>query len=285
MKNKILQFIRSADNLDNSTKISFLLGKKLKMNVELFLVIESQYTLNFQMAQPLKTGISGFQYDALMEEQKIRKAEKSIQSFLTDNKDIEGFEVKFNITTGIADLLLIDKSKEADTFLMVLNEVPGPENDFILKTYKNVLETAHCPVLKLPADYQKGTFVKILYATDYKDEDIPTLTKLSEIAKPLNAEITALHITYNKDLEEKLKSNSFEATIHEKVGYSNINLKIQYSENIEEGINDFAKESDTDLIVLLKENKNFFEKLFQDSPSKKILSKSELPVLVFHEER
>jgi nucleotide-binding universal stress UspA family protein len=48
-------------------------------------------------------------------------------------------------------------------------------------------------------------------------------------------------------------------------------------------LNDYALLIKADLIVVLKENKSFFERIFKSDPAKKIIKKSMLPVLVFHE--
>lgn len=50
-----------------------------------------------------------------------------------------------------------------------------------------------------------------------------------------------------------------------------------------EYINDTAVDIQADLIVLLKENRSFLEKIFKASSTAKIIKKARLPLLVFHE--
>jgi len=50
-----------------------------------------------------------------------------------------------------------------------------------------------------------------------------------------------------------------------------------------EFLNDFALENNADLIVLLKKNKNYLEKLFGSSFTKNVIRKTKIPVLIFKE--
>jgi len=68
------------------------------------------------------------------------------------------------------------------------------------------------------------------------------------------------------------------------VGYDKISFAVREDENVVEGIMDYARNGNFDLIVLLKENRNFLQRLFTRSDSNKILSESDVPVMVFHEE-
>jgi nucleotide-binding universal stress UspA family protein len=70
-------------------------------------------------------------------------------------------------------------------------------------------------------------------------------------------------------------------------GYSNISLKTLREQNghhIIELINSYASRTQTDLIVVLKENKNFLERIFHQSSSEKMVAESDKTILVFHEE-
>jgi nucleotide-binding universal stress UspA family protein len=48
-------------------------------------------------------------------------------------------------------------------------------------------------------------------------------------------------------------------------------------------INDYSSDIDANLVVMLKENRHFLERLFKPSSTKKLIKEAKLPVLVFHE--
>jgi len=86
-------------------------------------------------------------------------------------------------------------------------------------------------------------------------------------------------------VEEKIKEAGFMDMVHSKTGYRNISvisLNEKDHENSAKLINDYALTNDADLIVVLKENKNFFSRLLKPSATKKIIKEARLPVLVYY---
>ena len=74
--------------------------------------------------------------------------------------------------------------------------------------------------------------------------------------------------------------------IKEKTGYANITIR-SYIEpdghEIPDIINEAASEMNADLIVALKENRHFLDRIFKASSTRKIIEHAKLPVLVYHE--
>jgi nucleotide-binding universal stress UspA family protein len=136
----------------------------------------------------------------------------------------------------------------------------------------------------LPNQVLFKPFKHIIYATNYNKADIPVLKKLSAFAKLFNAEITALHVTDSLDFEEKVKNMGFKNILKEKTNYP-INVQVlveQKNEDTSAIINSFAKSANADIIVMLKQNKSFFERVFKGSATKKLINKTNLPVLIYH---
>ena len=65
------------------------------------------------------------------------------------------------------------------------------------------MSEAACPVLIMNEKLTLDSIENILYATNYHKEDIPSMKKLSELASIYDAEITALHITRDKDFDDR----------------------------------------------------------------------------------
>jgi nucleotide-binding universal stress UspA family protein len=55
------------------------------------------------------------------------------------------------------------------------------------------------------------------------------------------------------------------------------------NQDITEILNKEAAEINADLIVVLQENKNFLERIFEGSFTKELINQTQIPVLVFHE--
>ncbi len=151
-----------------------------------------------------------------------------------------------------------------------------------------IIRNVNCPVWIVPEGITYKSFSEILYATDYHEEDIPNLKILAEFASRFPANITAVHISSNDGFEERVKGEGFASMIREKTGYNMISLKVLKETSGEPLVNElhnFALMMDADLIVLLRENRGFIDRLMHGSRSEKIARQTSLPVLIYNEAR
>lgn len=189
----------------------------------------------------------------------------------------------------------IDVSAEAGTMSIVVNQLvsnnkahmlvtEGDEDGEFFMSELDVISKANCPGWVIPSGMTYKPYKKIIYATDYKEADITTLKKLIALTENFSPEITALHITDSKDFEEKTMQKGFKDMVTKETSYDKILVKTEKEDkSFEETINDTAINTNADLIVFLKENKGFIEKIFTSSSTKKVIKNAKLPVLVYHE--
>ena len=152
----------------------------------------------------------------------------------------------------------------------------------------NIIRKVKCPVWIVPEGIAYKPFSEIIYATDYHEEDIPNMKKLARFAAIFPAGITAVHIAGNPCFEEKVKGAGFLEMIKKETGYDMVSFKVlpeKKGEPLVEELHNFALMMDADLIVLLRENRGFFDRLIHGSRSEKIARETRLPVLIYNEER
>lgn len=283
MKQKIIQFVRSTENLEKVIDSAIPLVNALDLELNLVMVLETRNAYYYPMTSTLNTSLETYQFEKMRNDQ-MEKEKKSFEKVIRKKqKENKNPVISYEIKEGATDMILIDMSEDPETYLIMISESHEPEQGFIINTYLNIVERASCPILKIPKNYHLADLKRILYATDYKEEDISTLTRLASIAAPFKGIITALHITDSVDLEEKLKSHGFESSLHDKVGYDRIHFAIREEKNVVRGILEYAEKGEYDLIVLLKENRNFLQRLFTRSESNRILSEATIPVMIYHE--
>jgi nucleotide-binding universal stress UspA family protein len=177
------------------------------------------------------------------------------------------------------------ENQEAD-MVMLKEYAKGKSTEFIRESNIEIIRKTHCPIWIIPEGVSYKAFNNIVYATDYHEEDIPALKKLSDIASVFKARITAFHLTENIDFEERIKSTGYSDILIEKVGYDKITMKLVPEEEgteIAENILKFASGSEAGLIVLMKEDKGFLERIFTTSTTRKLAKHIKLPMLVYHE--
>jgi len=206
---------------------------------------------------------------------------KDAKSKISANVSID-FSTEFGVKYLLAKELV--SANKAD--IVVLE---GQKNEsFWTQTSSNmeIIRNVECPVWIIPNALVYEPFTEIVYATDYKEEYITGLRKLITLTDQFSPNITALHVTDSDDFEEKVRKAGFLEMLKKRVAYDKLSIKIlneSGNNDTAEILNDYALSIKADLIVVLKENKSFFEQIFKSEPAKKIIKESMLPVLVIHE--
>jgi nucleotide-binding universal stress UspA family protein len=194
--------------------------------------------------------------------------------------------IDYSADLGVTAQIINDLVTESKADMVVLEG--QKDESFWAQTPNNmeIIESVDCPVWIIPDGLLYEPFTEIVYATDYKEEDIIGLKRLTALTQHFSPFINALHITDSIDFEEKVKKAGFLEILQEQVSYKQLTLKAMADNNnsdITELLNAYAKLVKADLIVVMKENRTFFERIFQSDPAKEIIKKTSFPVLVFHE--
>jgi len=150
-------------------------------------------------------------------------------------------------------------------------------------TTKHLLEKSPCPILSIPEDTSYTQIETIVYATDFEDEDIGAVNKLTEIAEPLNAKIKIVHVS---SLEEPLgidEKKEIESKIHKYIKYSNIELDIIYSDAIFKDLKLYFGKANANIIAMLERESNGGpSKVFYRDLVKKMESYGRIPLMSFN---
>lgn len=194
-------------------------------------------------------------------------------------------QIKYFTKQGISNHVIEEFTNKSKYDFVVL--ATSSENDSqINERNMDVIKHTDRPIWIIPEDATYKQLKSIVYATDYNEEDIETMRKITGFAEKTAAKITALHVNDNLDFEEKVKNKGFTDILIEKVGYRNLEVSSMVQKqdgSLSDTIIDFSKLVHADLIVILKENKGFFERLFASSNTKMIMNKTEIPVLIFQQ--
>lgn len=218
----------------------------------------------------------------------VQIAKNIIDQHLDDFKNIIPNDISIStiVKVGMSNAIIKDFIDENSANMVVLES--SGNNNFWVEVSSNmgIIESVDCPVWVIPKNAKYKPFRDIIYATDYLEADVPTLKKLVYLTNNYLPKITALHITENLDFEEIIKKAGFLDVVRKETAYDNINIEAINAfrdSSIAEVINDYTSQVKGDLVVVLKENQNFLERIFKSQPSEKIIKNLDLPVLIFHE--
>lgn len=153
---------------------------------------------------------------------------------------------------------------ETDFVVIGTHGMNGFRNFFLGSHTWDVMEKSQVPVLAIPKDALFTGIKNIVFATAYREGEIPGIHFLVKIAEQFNASLTVLHISNNvafKEFELKV-FETFSAEVKSKIAYSKLNLRLVHYNTIIEGLNDFCMQEKADWLVMSPEKPFFIEKIF-----------------------
>lgn len=142
----------------------------------------------------------------------------------------------------------------------------------------DVAENSHVPVLAVPESANTNLPLRIMFLSDYFDQDITVAEEVIDFAKKFDAIVYFVHIAKGEDFEKEILE-IFEKKIREKNNYQGLHFDLAFGTNVLEGIESYAKSNNIDLLVSVKRKRNFIQKFFSKSITKEMLFHTKIPVL------
>ena len=184
------------------------------------------------------------------------------------------------LTNYISDLI---EEHSIDMIVMGTKGASGLSGILLGSNTAEVIEKCSCPVLAVPSETWFKKPGKIVFATNYADNDFQTLYLLAEMFKPFNPEIIVLHVEINGDHKtENRMLEWFKGQVLTNIPYDNFSFQLTKGADVEHTVNNFILENDIELLSVSNRKRNFFDKLTSRSLSKKLAYHTNMPLLAFH---
>ena len=112
---------------------------------------------------------------------------------------------------------------------------------------------------------------KLVFASDYLEEDKLAIQKVVEWATFFDAEIDLVHISSSQKAIEKALHQTMIDEIKPFVRYDKINFVLKsYRDDLSLGLENYLQVAKGDILVTLSEKKSFFDQIFSKNLSKKM---------------
>ncbi len=154
------------------------------------------------------------------------------------------------------------------------------ERKYIGGKAEKIIQHTHCSVLCVPENINFHGIKRIVYATDYQEEDKLAIQQLIDLAKVLKAEVEILHISHHDDTIDKAMYEEFKRELMSFVNYNKISFNRMVFKQVAEGLNEYMKEKNADLLVLLNKKLNFLESLFHLSLTHHLDKFTDYPLMI-----
>lgn len=216
----------------------------------------------------------------------LNKLKKHVRKIL-DSMGCEPKQVNYECVVregNVAKQITEEVNESYPDFILMGTHGASGFREFVLgsHTWQIIKETA-VPVFALPKDAFFGGIKNIVFATEFREGELPVINYLSQLASRFNARLTVLHITSNvitEEFEKKITAD-FMHEVKTKIDYPDIELRVEHASEVVKGIEDFTERYNADILAMSHERPYFLERIFSpDSTAKKMSLHTKMPLLV-----
>lgn len=261
---------------DNAIRYACGFNKVLKAKIILF----HSYHIPIATDEYSPPGIS---FEDL-KEISIQKLKESKARFEMDFPEA-GFEIEASI--GLASDVIEDAVKRHDVDLIIMGThgASGLRELLMGSITASVMENSSVPVLAIPEDAVFRGMENIVYALDHGQHNVSRLHKIVAFARLFESEIILLH--FSKEAVEGIlddsRINQFRNHVMRDTNYLKFTTRLIEDEDVFLGLNAYLDQFKPDLVALNMRHRNFFEKIFSRSLTKRMAYHSHVPVLALHD--
>ncbi|MFC4872001.1 universal stress protein [Negadavirga shengliensis] len=172
---------------------------------------------------------------------------------------------------ALDNILELGEEKKADLIVMGTEGVNEYKKNFIGTKSSRVVQNAAQDVFIIPRKVFFRPPRKLVYATDYLEEDKLAIQKVVEIAGQFDSEVDVVHVSSQIRATDKALHQSMVTEMLPFVRYEKINFVLKsYRDDPGLGLENYLITAKGDILFTLSSKKSWFEKLFTQNLSKKM---------------
>ncbi|WP_291726093.1 universal stress protein [Bernardetia sp.] len=180
------------------------------------------------------------------------------------------------------------ESYNADLIVMGTKGASGLTEVFLGSVAAKVISDASCPVVIVPEGSQEGTYERIVYGVSMLPEDEEVLDYLQGLASNFKASLEGIHV--EKDAETSAWFDEFKASYDKKIAKKKLSenqfvnfqkLPLAPNQKVEDTLIEYINTNPLTLFVMLRRNRrNFWERIFGTSITKQMAFHANSPLLI-----
>lgn len=174
----------------------------------------------------------------------------------------------------------IAEKQNIDLIVMGTHGTSGFVNDFFIGSNTDkIVRLSEIPVIAVKEEVSKSDFKRIVFAADFDEGVNQAFREIKKVVDVFDAEIHLVRIVTRDDFYFSKPMLEIMEEFAKDEGIKNYKCHIYNAENVQEGINEFARSIDAQMITTATHGRRGLARLFNGSVTGELLSKSSLPVL------
>jgi nucleotide-binding universal stress UspA family protein len=271
---KILVPTDFSDNAGNAARFALELARSMSSTVILYHACRVPVlTSNEMMIAASNTDL----------EHESREQLRALANRLQAETGYSNMDIRTSSGFAVDEIKELVESESIDLVVMGTKGASGLSGILIGSNTADVIGHCQCPVLAIPEEAHFVPPSRIVFATNYADNDFQTLYMLVDMFRSFNPEIQVVHVEekHHGRLDQRM-FDWFEAQVLASIPYDKFSFHLIHADNMEEALNDFLHVSKADILAVATRHRGFFERLTSKSLTRKLAFHSHLPLLAFH---
>jgi nucleotide-binding universal stress UspA family protein len=171
----------------------------------------------------------------------------------------------------VEEIIRLTQEQKANLIVIGTEGVNNRRPHIVGSKASRVVQESDIDVMVIPRKVYFKIPKKLVYASDYLEEDKLAIQKVVEYASFFNSEIDLVHLSSNNRLIDKALHKSIVEEMLPFVRYEKINFSLRSVRvNFALGLENYVQTSKGDMLVVLSKKKSFFDLIFTSSLSKKM---------------
>ncbi len=183
-----------------------------------------------------------------------------------------------DVANGINELV---DSLEVDFVVLGKTGKSGFIDKFLGSTAENILNRVKVPILTIPEEYTKTRIYQLIYATQLEYDENYILDQVFEMGEKLKAKLELLKVNNSNQLDIN-PNEEFVNNIKSKFLGKNYEFITIDGTKSSKSIEEYSNSQENAVLILSSHFRGLLDGIFNPSISKKIISETQIPTLVFH---
>lgn len=197
------------------------------------------------------------------------------------NVKIETIDYNGDLITSVR---YCSKKYNIDFIIMGTTGASGLKETFVGSNTATLIQEINTPLIAIPDQSKLDNKLKIAVSTDLKNlKNIKVFESVKKLARILNGEFHLINVSEDLSKVDPTSFVEHAADIDEMfIGFEHT-FKFLENSDYEAGILDYIASNNINMLVVISRKRNFFERLFHKSISRKLAMHSPIPIAVLSE--
>lgn len=248
----------------NAIEYASRLGEKFKANLILFHVFNTQ---DYLKLSPLD--VNG-KFQEVFVREKMQSLQKAVEAE-SISKGLKSCEIAFQDGNVVKLTLQFAAERKANLIVIGTEGLNELRENIIGSRASQLVEESDRDVLVVPRKVFFKSPRKLVYASDYLEEDKLAIQKIVEFAGYFDSEIDLVHVSASHKANDKSLHQVMIEEITPFIRYDKVNFVLKaFRDDLALGLENYLQTSKGDILVTLSKKKTFFDQIFSKNISKKM---------------